>query len=99
MTRADLLSAQKRVAPVSDCGGLSWRARARGACERVSNALSSCSRASSERFGGADWVLPDFGDYMLSRCPAPYGFGDYSGAGLDYPASLTPTANATAGRW
>jgi len=44
---------------------------------------------SSERFDGADWVLPDFDDYMLSRCPAPYGF--------DNPAGLYP--NATAGRW
>ena len=44
---------------------------------------------SSERFDGADWVLPGFDDYMLSRCPEPHGF--------DYPAGLYP--NATAGRW
>ena len=44
---------------------------------------------SCERLDGGDWVLPDFGDYMLSRCPAPYG--------LDNPAGLYP--NATAGRW
>ena len=44
---------------------------------------------SGERFDGTDWVLPDFDDYMLSRCPTPYGF--------DNPAGLYP--NATAGRW
>ena len=52
---------------------------------------------SSERLYGTDWVLPDFDDYMLSRCPTAYGFDDYSGAGLDYPAGLYP--NTTAGRW
>ena len=44
---------------------------------------------SSERLYGGDWVLAAFDDYMLSRCPAPYGF--------DNPAGLYP--NATAGRW
>ena len=49
---------------------------------------------SSERFDGSGWVLPDFGDYMLSRCPAPYGPEPH---GLGNPAGLYP--NATAGRW
>jgi len=53
------------------------------------NAPATLCFTSSERLYGADWVLPDFGDYMLSRCPAPYGF--------DNPAGLYP--NATAGRW
>lgn len=42
---------------------------------------------SSERSDGSDWELPDFDDYMLSRCPAPY----------TNPTDLYP--NATAGRW
>ena len=43
---------------------------------------------SSERFDGSDWILADFDDYMLSRCP-PYDLID--------PGDLYP--NATAGRW
>ena len=63
----------------------------------LTNAPQNLCFTSSERFDGADWVLPDFDDYMLSRCPTAYGFDDYSGAGLDYPAGLYP--NVTAGRW
>ena len=63
----------------------------------LANSPSKLCFTSSERLYGTNWVLPDFDDYMLSRCPAPYGFDNYSGAGLDYPAGLYP--NATAGRW
>ena len=63
----------------------------------LTNAPTNLCFTSSERFDGTDWVLSDFGDYMLSRCPTAYGFDDYSGLGLDYPAGLYPTA--TAGRW
>jgi len=63
----------------------------------LTNAPLNLCFTSSERLYGTDWVLPDFGDFMLSRCPTPYGFDDYSGAGLDYPAGLY--LNATAGRW
>ena len=55
----------------------------------LTNAPLNLCFTSSERFDGSGWVLPDFGDYMLSRCPAPYG--------LTNPAGLYP--NATAGRW
>ena len=57
--------------------------------EPLTNAPTNLCFTSSERLYGDDWVLLDFGDYMLSRCPEPYGF--------DYPAGLYP--NATAGRW
>ena len=63
----------------------------------LTNAPLNLCFTSSQRLYGTDWVLPDFDDFMLSRCPAPYGFDDYSGAGLDYPAGLY--LNATAGRW
>mmetsp|Transcript_8060 Transcript_8060/g.17039 ORF Transcript_8060/g.17039 Transcript_8060/m.17039 type:complete len:136 (-) Transcript_8060:150-557(-) len=55
----------------------------------LTNAPTNLCFTSSERLYGGDWVLPDFDDYMLSRCPTPYR--------LDNPASLYP--NATAGRW
>ena len=55
----------------------------------VSNVSTKLCFTSSERLYEGDWVLPDFGDYMLSRCPEPYG--------LTNPAGLYP--NATAGRW
>ena len=44
---------------------------------------------SSERLYGGEWKLREFGNYMLSRCPAPYG--------LSNPTDLYP--NATAGGW
>ena len=53
------------------------------------NAPTNLCFTSSERMYGVDWVLSDFGDYMLSRCP--------DACGLDNPAGLYP--NATAGRW
>mmetsp|Transcript_105958 Transcript_105958/g.306571 ORF Transcript_105958/g.306571 Transcript_105958/m.306571 type:complete len:638 (-) Transcript_105958:72-1985(-) len=53
------------------------------------NAPINLCFTSSERLYGGGWELPDFSDYMLSRCPTPYG--------LDNPAGLYP--NATAGRW
>ena len=55
----------------------------------LTNATTKLCYTSSERLYGDEWVLPDFDDYMLSRCPAAYG--------LDNPAGLYP--NATAGRW
>jgi len=55
----------------------------------LTNAPQNLCFTSSERLYGDDWVLAGFDDYMLSRCPAPYGF--------DNPAGLYP--NATAGRW
>lgn len=55
------------------------------------DAVTSLCFTSSERFDepSGEWVLGGFDDFMLSRCPAPYGF--------ESPADLYP--NATAGRW
>ena len=55
----------------------------------LTNAPTKLCFTSSERLYGDEWILSDFGDYMVSGCPTAYGF--------DNPADLYP--NATAGRW
>ena len=53
----------------------------------LTNALQNLCFTTSERLtDGGDWVLPEFGDYMLSRCPPLYS-GD--------PTELYP--NVTSG--
>ena len=54
----------------------------------IANAPANLCFTNSERLEpSGDWVLPQYKDYMVSRCPLPYGD----------PADLYP--NATAGGW
>ena len=48
---------------------------------------SLCFTSSERQLDNGKWVLPDFGDYMMSRCPTPPSdYGDLY-------------ANATVGQW
>ena len=50
-------------------------------------AYELCFTSSERQLDNGKWVLPDFGDYMMSRCPTP-------------PSDFDEMyANATAGHW